>query len=105
MRGELEDMSWPTPPADPQHPEDDPAWVERLADAIAARLADLPDDRPLLTIAQAAERLALSPRTTRDLCYPRDGQPPRLKSIVVADGARRIHPADLDEYVESQRIA
>lgn len=77
--------------------------ISEVADRIAERLAGAPDDRPLLTINQVAERLALSARTVRDLLVERDGRPPRLKSIVVADGARRIHPADLDAYVESQR--
>jgi AraC-like DNA-binding protein len=96
----LEDASWPVQP--PVTPQEDDAW-DRIADRIAERIAGAPDDRPLLTINQVAERLALSPRTVRDLLYERDGRPPQLKSIVVADGARRIHPADLDAYVESRR--
>ncbi len=99
MRGDLEDMSWPSPPITAQ---EDEAW-ERLADLIAARLADAPDDRPLLTIQQVAERLAISPRTARDLTLSRGGEEPRLRSVLVADGARRVLPADLDAYVEARR--
>ena len=102
MRGELEDMSWPSPP--PVTAEEDEAWSEladRMADRIAERLADAPDDRPLLTAKDVAARLRLSERATRDLMA---GENPRLPSVLVGPNkARRVRPADLDAYVEEAR--
>ena len=75
--------------------------LDALADAVAervfARLAAR-DDRPLLSVDEAGKRLGLSGRTVRDLIA--DG---RLRSIKVADGARRVEPAAVDDYLERQR--
>ena len=111
MRGELEDMSWPTP--GPPSEKEDEAFeelaarlalklAEPLADQIAERLADSPDDRPLLTINDVAARLNCSRRTANDLLL---GENPRIPSVLVgaAGGGRRVFPADLEAYLDSVR--
>jgi excisionase family DNA binding protein len=55
------------------------------------------DDRPLLTPAQASERLNISPRTLRDMF--RTGA---LASVKI-EGCRRVEPAAIDEYLVAHR--
>jgi hypothetical protein len=104
-------MSWPSPPGPwgvPVTPQEDEAWQEladRIADRVADRLAVAPDDRPLLTVKGIAERLSISDRSARGLVNGEDGKPPKLRSVLVGpgEGARRVIPADLDAFVETQR--
>lgn len=51
----------------------------------------------LLTYAAAAEELAVSPRTVRRLVA--DGE----LAVTTVRGARRIHAADLEEFVAARR--
>jgi excisionase family DNA binding protein len=74
--------------------------ADLIAERILARLNPLPDDRPLLTIPQVAERLGISDRHARKLVY--EGDPPAIRSLLIG-GARRIEPAALDEYLSTQR--
>jgi excisionase family DNA binding protein len=71
-----------------------------IADKVATRLARAHDDRPLLTPIQAAERLAVSERTLREMIA---GDAPELPSVRVR-GARRIEPAAIDALIAAQRI-
>lgn len=53
----------------------------------------------LLTVAEAAERLVVRPRTIQDLC--RRGE---LKSVFLGDGRlRRIHVDDLAAFIAERR--
>lgn len=47
-----------------------------------------------------ADHLALSERTVRELLAARNGRPPTIPSYKVG-GARRIHPVDVESYLES----
>lgn len=71
--------------------------TDEIADAVAARL-NLPDDRPLLTFQQAAERISVSERTVRQLII--DG---KLGSVLISEGRRVVEPAELDRYIASKR--
>ena len=71
--------------------------IDRLADAVVERMRDLRDDRPLLTVKEAATRLGVAERTLRDLVA--EG---RIESVKVR-GARRIEQGALDRYIESCR--
>lgn len=51
------------------------------------------------TPATLADHLALSERTVRELLAARNG-PPVIPSYKVG-GARRIHPVDVESYLES----
>ena len=75
--------------------------IDLLADAIADRLR-APDDRPLLSPKELAQRLSVSERTARELVNGSKGKPPKIPSLVVGDGSRRIRPADVDAYLEAQ---
>jgi excisionase family DNA binding protein len=81
-------------------PED--TYVADLADEIADRLADRLDVRPLLTVAQAGERLALSERTVFTLI--KDGA---IRTIRVGTGKgnTRIEQREIDRYLAGQRAA
>lgn len=78
--------------------------VDQLADAIADRLR-LPDDRALLSPKELAQRLSISERGARELVNGSKGKPPKIPSIIVGDGSRRIRPADVDAYLEAQEAA
>jgi hypothetical protein len=89
----------------PVTPEEDEAWdalADRLAEKVAAKL-ELPDDRPLLSVKKAAERLDISIKSMRDLVNRKGDRPPRIASVVIGDGSRKIEPATLDAYIEQQR--
>jgi excisionase family DNA binding protein len=78
--------------------ETEDTYVQGLAQEIAAALAPLLDIRPLLTTAQAADRLGVSERTVRNMLERRE-----LRSIIVSEGSRRIEPTEIDRYVASRR--
>lgn len=71
--------------------------IDRLADAVVERMRAERDDRPLLTPTQAAERLAISGRTLREMA--RAGKIDR----VMVEGAPRYEPASLDAYLAGRR--
>lgn len=73
--------------------------VDRLADALAQRLAARLDERGLLSPKALAERLSLSERTVRDMLAAK-----KIPSIKV-EGARRVEPAALDAYLAERRAA
>jgi excisionase family DNA binding protein len=77
------------------------AYLDGLADEIVERLTArlAPDDRPLLSPEQVAERLGIGERTARKLLL--DG---RIPSIVLDGGRlRKVEPAALDAYIASLR--
>lgn len=104
----------------PVTPEEDEAWdalAERLAEKVAAKLErpdeallsfiaglERPDDRPLLSVKEAAARLGISEKSMRDLVNRKGNRPPRIPSVVIGDGARRIEPAALDAYIAQGRV-
>jgi hypothetical protein len=82
-----------------------PNTILSLLAAELARPGAAPDDRPLLSVFQTAERLGVKERTVRELiAWGDDGNPPRLASIIVGNGARRIEPREVDRYIERQRM-
>lgn len=82
-------------------------YLDKLAEAFTERvLANLNaarDDRPLLTVKEAAERLGISEKSMRDLINEPRGRKPRIRSVVIGDGARRIEPAEIDVYLAERR--
>lgn len=90
----------------PVTPQEDEAWdalAERLAEKVAAKL-EIPDDRPLLSVKEAAARLGISEKSMRDLVNRKGDRAPRIPSVVIGDGARRIEPATLDAYIAQGRL-
>jgi excisionase family DNA binding protein len=72
------------------YPVDVAALAAELAPLVARELRP-PDG--LLSPAQVADRLGLSPRTVRDMIA--DGRIPSFK----VEGARKIEPAAVDAYI------
>ena len=72
--------------------------VDELADKIATRLADRLDDRRLLRMNEAAERLSVSRRTLYSM-LERD----ELAAITVAGGSMRIEQREIDRYIADRR--
>lgn len=92
----------------PVTPEEDEAWealAERVAEKLAGHLREGHDDRPLLNLREVGERLNVSAKVVSDLVNWRGGKPPRIASVVINDGARRVEPAVLDAYMEERRAA
>lgn len=79
--------------------------VAAVAAAVLEALGAQPDDRPPLTVAEAGKRLGVSERAVRTLVNGVNGKPPKLASILVGDGARRVEQAELDRYKASLRSA
>jgi hypothetical protein len=79
--------------------------ADAVADRVVAKLAEQPDDRPPLNMKQVGERLGISERAARALVNHEKGREPRLASIVVGDGARRVEQAELDRYLAELRAA
>lgn len=80
----------------------------QFLELFVARLKDeglVHDDRPLLSLPEVAKRLGLGDRTVGEMLESRDGQPPRLASIVVNKVTRKVEPRELDRYLEQQRRA
>lgn len=73
--------------------------VEELADAIALRLAEKLDVRPLLSVREAGERLGVSERTAREIITA--GELP----TVMVKGSRKVEPAAIDRYIAAQKGA
>lgn len=71
--------------------------IDRLADAVVERMRAERDERPLLTIEEAADRLAISARTLRAMVAAE-----KIGSVKV-HGARRFEPAELDRYIAENR--
>jgi excisionase family DNA binding protein len=71
--------------------------VDELAEAIADRLADRLDVRPLLSPAQVAERLGISDRGARELIAS------RVIASLKIGGSRRVEQKDVDAYIAQQR--
>lgn len=85
-----------------ERPEDQHRLATLVAEKVVAAIAAQPDDRPLLTVDQVAERLAIGKRTAYDLIYPLDKA--ALRSFPVGPkAARRVDPRDLDQYVADRR--
>lgn len=84
-------------------------YLDQLADAVAAKVLaalDSPrDDRPLLRLAEVADRLGISVKSVKDLVNGRDGNPPKLASFRVgpAEHSRVVAPADLDAYIAERK--
>jgi excisionase family DNA binding protein len=73
--------------------------AQEVAERVVAALPNPPDDRPLLSPEQVAERLGIGERTARKLLL--DG---RIPSIVLDGGRlRKVEPAALDAYIASLR--
>ena len=62
----------------------------------------LHDDRPLLSVAEVAERLGVKERLAREMV---GGESPRLASMIVGNGARRVEAAEVDRYLAERRAA
>jgi hypothetical protein len=82
-------------------------YLAGLAEAVAAlvveKLREDRDDRPLLNLNEVGQRLGVSYRSVKALVNSDKGRPPRLASVKVGDGARRVEQAALDRYVASLR--
>ena len=87
--------------------EHDQAYFDRLAANVVSKIVEAleppRDDRPLLTVREAGERLGISEKSTRDLVNHKGGRPPRLASVIVGDGARRIEQSEIDRYIAERR--
>jgi hypothetical protein len=105
----VEDMSWPSAPAEPERAEQ--AYLTgmgaQVAELVVRRLLDAGlhhDDRPLLSPREAAERLGIGERTLTDLIAPGPGgEPPVIESLIVGRGGRKIEPREIDRYLEDCR--
>lgn len=76
--------------------EDRAALAEDIAERLRGTLSL--ETRPLLTTAEAGERLGVSERTVRQLVI--DGE---LSKVIVSKDAVRFEPAELDRYIASRR--
>lgn len=83
-------------------------YLDQLASAVADKvLAALPDrdSRPLLKLEDVGERLGISERAVRALVNREKGREPRMASVVIGDGARRVEQSEVDRYLDQQRLA
>lgn len=108
----IEDASWPTHTTERDYLTGLAAQVAAL---VVSRLKDegvLHDDRPLLSVPDAARRLGVSERVMGDMIRgfkdPKTGeqQPPVLASVLVGKGGQKgvkVEPAEIDRYLERQR--
>jgi excisionase family DNA binding protein len=83
-------------------------FLADFAAEVAKRTAEIlaetqPRPDRLLAPAEAADRLGVTERTVRKLTASLKGEEPQLPSVLVADGARRISNADIDEYIAKRR--
>lgn len=74
--------------------------VDQLADAIAGRLAERLDVRPLFSPKSLAKHLGISERVVREMIR---GPNPELESFLVGDRNRRISAAEVDRYLASRQ--
>lgn len=84
----------------PVTPEEDQAFdelAERIAARLAPKLAAVLDERPMLTIPAAAERLGIS----KTKCYAliRDGN---LRTVPIGK-QQRVEQTELDRFVRERR--
>jgi len=72
------------------------------------------DDRPLLTLDEAAARLGVSMTMIRELTNGVDGEPPRLATVKVSPRGHqrgvgmkgiRVEPREIDRFLEQARRA
>jgi hypothetical protein len=66
------------------------------------------DDRPLLSLEEAATRLGVSRRVIGDMTKGVEGKPPVLATVKVgaSDDSHKgvkVEPAEIDRYLETQR--
>lgn len=75
-----------------------------LATLMLKALDTQPDNRPLLPLVKAAERLGISERSLRDMIA---GPKPKIASFKVgpSEGTRVFEPAELDRYIDERRRA
>jgi excisionase family DNA binding protein len=73
------------------------ARFDELEKKVLVALASKPDDRPLMSVREVAVRLGVNDRTARN--YIESG---RLASLKI-EGARRVEPRVLDEFIASAR--
>lgn len=81
----------------------DPLDYAALAEEIAPRLAPLlapPDDRPLLSQREVADRLGVSTRTVRDIVARGE-----LPAVRVTDGAPRWRPGVVESFIAARESA
>jgi hypothetical protein len=79
--------------------------ADAVAEKVAARLSEERDTRPLLNLTQVGERLGISPRAAKELVNSAHGKPPRLASVLIGKGARRVEQAEVDRYLAERRGA
>lgn len=79
--------------------------AQAVADEVIKALAIERDERPLLRLREVGERLGISERAVRSLVNGEHGKPPKLPSVVIGDGARRVEQSALDAYLEERRQA
>lgn len=83
--------------------------AQQIAREVIAGLKDeglVHDDRPPLTLEEAATRLNVSRRVIGDMIKSQDGQPPALATVKVIPGGHKgvmIEPAEIDRFLEQQR--
>jgi excisionase family DNA binding protein len=84
----------------------DDMYVQGMADEIAEKVAAIllaaRDDRPLLTVDQAAERLGMGKKTLEERMAR--GELPWVQvGLAGTRGARKIEPAELDKFIAARR--
>ena len=83
----------------------------QVAALVAQRLKEeglVHDDRPLLSLEEAAVRLGVSRRVMGDMTRGVDGSPPVLVTVRVGTGGHKgvkVEPAEIDAYLERLRLA
>jgi hypothetical protein len=82
-------------------------FLERLSETVKDAVSEAlgaRDDRPMLTVPQAALRMGISERSTKAMLV---GANPKLKSIKVgpSEGSRVIPPAEIDGYLRERELA
>ncbi len=81
-------------------------FAAQVVEQFIARLKEeglVHDDRPLLSVPEAAKRLGLGERTLGKLIAGEGGEPPKIASLIVAGGTRKIEPREIDRYIEEAR--
>ena len=81
------------------------AVTQRVAEIIGSWTPALPEPGRLLKVKEVAVQLGISEKAARDLVNWKGNRPPRLASVVIGDGARRVEQAEVDRYLAEKRAA